>query len=111
MSFLKKSATGALWLVLALSIASCASRPPRSAAELESDQKLEEAVTKQLAADPNLFARHIEVDAYRGAVTLSGFVFETTEPFEAAQVAARVPGVVSVSNQIQLEIMGRGGKR
>ena len=29
----------------------------------------------------------------------------------AAQVAARVPGVVSVSNQIQLEIMGRGGKR
>ncbi|MHB8354160.1 MAG: BON domain-containing protein, partial [Burkholderiales bacterium] len=95
MHILKKTARMSLWFVMAVLIASCATRPPRTATELESDQQLEDAVTKQLARDPNLYARHIDVNAYRGVVTLSGFVFETTEPFEAAQVAARVPGVVS----------------
>ncbi|MDE2259308.1 MAG: BON domain-containing protein [Betaproteobacteria bacterium] len=100
-----------LLLALVASIASCATKPPRNSSEIKADKAIELAVTQQLDDDQNIYARHIEVDVYRGVVTLSGFVFEANDLFEAAQVAARVPGVISVSNQMQLEVFGRGGRR
>ncbi len=92
-------------------IASCATKPPRTSSEIKADKAIGLEVTQQLANDQNIYARHIEVDVYRGVVTLSGFVFEANDMFEAAQVAARVPGVISVSNQMHLEEFGRGGRR
>ncbi len=48
-------------------------------------------------------------EASRGVVTLSGFVTESNELFEATRVAALVPGVTSVEDQIELQVFGRGG--
>lgn len=65
---------------------------------------------QQLANDPNIYAEHIEVSVRRGVVTLDGFVMEIKDLDGAKQIAARVPGVTSVNNQMELEVFGRGGK-
>ncbi len=96
-------------LILAAMISACATSPARTAAELEADKKLEIAVTQQLADDPNVFAPHIQVSVNRGVVTLSGMVFDGNEIFEAGRVTKLVPGVISVRNQIEMHISGRGG--
>ena len=98
-----------LFLGLLASGASCATRPPQAASESEVDRRIEFAVTQQLANDPKIYARHIDVSVYRGVVTLSGFVTESSELFEATRVAARVPGVASVEDQMELQMFGRGG--
>ncbi len=97
-----------LLFALVAFIASCATNPPRNSSEIKADKAIELAVTQQLADDHNIFARHIKVDVYRGVVTLSGFVYEANEFYEAAQIAERVPGVISVSNQMEMEMFGRG---
>ena len=102
-----------LWVSLSFSlvafVTSCATQPPRDASQIAADKKIELAVTQRLADDPNIYARHIDVSVYRGAVTLSGFVFDGHELFEATRVAALVPGVTSVEDQMELEMFGRGG--
>ncbi len=97
-------------LALVALIAACASLPPRSPAETEADNRLESAVMHALNNDPTIYARHIDVSARNGVVTLSGFVFEGRELFIAGQIAARVPGVTAVKNQVELEMMGRRGR-
>ncbi len=109
MKYLGKTAAACLALAMAAILASCASRPPRSAAELAADQKIESAVNSRLSQDPRIYAWHIEVSAYKGVVTLSGFVTEASELAEAMQVAARVPGVLSVEDDMELQMFGRGG--
>jgi len=111
MTFLRKIARISMALALVALISACATNPARTAAELETDKKLELAVTQQLAEDPNVFAPHIQVSANRGVVTLSGMVFDGNEIFEAGRVAQGVPGVVSVRNQIEMHISGRGGNQ
>ena len=106
---LKQPIRISLFFALIAFVTSCAIKPPRDASEIEADKKIEFAVTQQLADDPNIYARHIEVSVYRGVVTLSGFVTESNELFEATRVAALVPGVTSVEDQIELQVFGRGG--
>ncbi len=111
MLFAKSMARTLVWIALVASMASCAALPPRTDAEIAADNSLELAVTHQLNASPNLYARHIDVSVYKGVVHLGGYVFENNDLFTAAQVAASVPGVVSVKNQVQVEVFGRGGRR
>ncbi len=97
-----------LMLVLIGLIAACATSPPRSASESAADDKIELAVIQALADDPHVYARHIEVSVRRGVVTLSGFVLGIDDLYEAKQIAASVPGVISVNNQMELMIFRRG---
>jgi osmotically-inducible protein OsmY len=109
---IKKIVRVLLCVVLALSIAACATaQPPRTAEEKLADRQLADAVAQKLSEDPNIYAVHIDVSARAGVVTLSGYVFESNDLFAAPQLAAKVPGVTSVVNQMSLEIMGRGGRR
>ena len=99
---------GISWMLAMVAlITACTTLPPRTPAETEADNQLESAVMQALNNDPTIYARHIDVTAREGVVTLSGFVFQGSELFEAAQIAARVPGVTSVKNQIELEMIGR----
>ncbi len=95
---------------LAAFIAACATSPPRTVDEIAADKQIEIAVKQELADAPNIYAAHIEVSVKRGVVTLSGFVMEAKDLFGATGIAARVPGVTSVNNQMELEVFGRGGK-
>lgn len=97
-------------LMLALTglITACATSPPRSASEIAEDKKIELAVIQALDDDPNIYARHIEVSVHRSVVTLSGFVLGIDDLYGAKRIAASVPGVISVNNQMELMIFRRG---
>ncbi len=110
MSLLRKVFRISLLITAAAFIGACASSPPRTASEIDADRMLEQAVKQQLVDNPNIYAKHIEVSSRNGVVTLGGFVLEARDLFEAQQIAARVPGVTSVKNQMELEMFGRGGK-
>ena len=103
---LKKTNRISLLLILVAFITSCATNPPRNSSEIKTDNAIELAVTQQLADAPNSYLRHVDVSVYRGIVTLSGFVTERDDLAEAVRIAALIPGVTSVSNQIELQVGG-----
>ncbi len=79
----------------------------RGPAEQAADQELAARVEYALLNDPRLYARHIDVDADRGVIRLSGLVWDDGDPFEARRIARAVPGVTSVVSELELV---RGGK-
>src|SRR5690348_6921194 len=62
-------------------------------------------VTDALLQDPRIDSTGVAVSATDGAVILRGTVGSFHQKREAAKAAARVPGVVSVSNRIDVEIL------
>lgn len=64
------------------------------------DAKIVRTVEEKLSAETSLREDRIEVASQNGAVTLNGEVDTATDRSRAAEVAERVEGVVSVSNQI-----------
>ena len=84
----------------------CAAGPVRSEAQRQADRETATRVQAALDADKQLYARHIIVRADNGVVRLSGFVWETPEIYEAKRVAALVPGVSRVVNDLELERNG-----
>ncbi|MDE2260781.1 MAG: BON domain-containing protein [Betaproteobacteria bacterium] len=108
MVFLRMTNRISLSFALIAFVAACATTPPRSPSEVAADKKIELAVIQALNDDPNIYARHIEVTVRRGVVTLSGLVLAIRDLFGATQVAASVPGVISVNNQMELKIFRHG---
>ncbi len=106
MIFLRMTRMILLSFALVAFIASCATKPPRSSSEIKMDNAIELAVTQQLDDAPNSYFRHVDVSVYRGIVTLSGFVTERDDLAEAVRITALVPGVTSVSNQMELIVGG-----
>ncbi len=107
---LRKISIISLLFALVACIAACTTSPPRDAAETAEDKRIELAVIQALADSPSIYARHIEVSVRRGVVTLSGFVLEIGDLFGATQLAASIPGVTSVNDQMELKIFRRGGE-
>jgi len=56
-------------------------------------------------------ARHADVDVRPGVVCASGVVWSAADRCEARRVAANVPGVTGVVNQLELMGGGRTGAR
>ncbi len=56
-----------------------------------------------LKADPNLYARHINVRADNGVVTLGGYVWTPEEMSAAVPITERVPGVTKVVNRMEVD--------
>jgi len=59
-----------------------------------------------LDTDKKLYARHITVRADNGVVRLTGYVWDPPDLIEAKRVAALVPGVSQVVNDLELERNG-----
>jgi osmotically-inducible protein OsmY len=95
----------------ALTAAACATEPARSPAERAADAELAARVEKALLHDPRIYARHIDVDAERGVVRLTGYVWSSEDFYEARAVAATVPGVTAVVSQLEMMVGGRTGTR
>jgi cytidylate kinase len=74
---------------------------PQSRAKLH-DMTLEAHVRAALKADPVTHAVNITLEADAGALVLRGIVVSAEEHAHAAAVAAAVPGVRSVDNQLRL---------
>ena len=101
------SAAAAMVVVLT----GCASEPPRTVGERAADDALTASVEQALTADANIYARHIDVNTRRGVVHLSGYVWSSNELYEAQRIAATVPGVTGVVDQLELVVGGRTGSR
>ena len=102
-----------LKLLTALSLSllgvACASMPPESPAQLEADRALAANVRDALNRDPEFFFRHVDVEAENGKVSLSGYVWSGPAIARADRLASQVPGVTSVSEQLELERNGSDG--
>ena len=89
-------------MVLALGAAACATLPSRTPTERSADAAMAAEVESVLLADPNIYARHIDVTVDRGVVQLAGFVWTNQEYLLARNDAASVPGVRAVNTQMDL---------
>ena len=93
-------------LVLAVAVGSltaCLWGPPKTAEQSQADKELTDQVLTALTSDKTLYARHINVRADDGVVTLSGHVWTTEELAAAPQIAQSVPGVSKVVNRIEVD--------
>jgi len=89
--------------IAVLAASGCAYTPHRTPAERQADNEIAAQVSSALRADPQIFARHIDVWAERGVVHLGGYVWTDTDLFRAKEIAGNVPGVARVVDDLQLE--------
>jgi hyperosmotically inducible periplasmic protein len=68
--------------------------------EYVDDATITTRVKTALARDPEVKAREVNVETFRNEVQLSGFVGTREEAAKAARIAAQVPGVRVVRNNI-----------
>jgi osmotically-inducible protein OsmY len=73
---------------------------------MQADKQTVDEVQSALNRDQVLYARHIIVQADDGVVRLSGYVWNPDDLNEAERVAANVPNVKKVVNQLELERNG-----
>lgn len=71
-------------------------------ASMLDDSTITTRVNHEMLKDQTVKARQIDVDTIGGNVTLTGVVATQNEATRATQIAQRVPGVKSVSNNIQI---------
>lgn len=98
-SFFKIFAT----LFLAAFLAACASTDKEaSTGEFIDDTVLTARIKAAMIKDPVVSALAVNVESFKGAVQLSGFVKTAAERDRAEKIANDVPGVTQVFNSIQL---------
>ncbi len=64
------------------------------------DKEIRSRIKGDLYKDPVVKGTEVKVDSLRGNVQLSGFVDNQAQKDRAGQIAASVPGVVSVHNDL-----------
>ena len=96
-------------LLAAYGVVACSTTPPRTTAERVADADIADRVQAALLADPNIYARHIDVVVDRGAVHLGGYVWEDDDFQTARRDAASVSGVKTVITEMELKRGGLAG--
>lgn len=87
-------------------LTACALESHKSAASSQADRATAQRVESALAADQELYSRHITVRADDGVVRLTGFVWDPPDLVEAERIAEAVPGVTRVVNSLELQRNG-----
>ena len=99
----KRPSRVALAVMLFSVFVGCEAAPRRTAAEQQTEEAISGRVISALSADKVLFARHISVRANRGVVHLAGYVWDVSDLYHAKRIAAAVPGVTRVVDEMELE--------
>ena len=82
----------------------CAGTPTSdSTGEYIDDSAITTKVKSKLIGDETVKAREIDVNTFKGVVQLSGFVDTPEQKSRAAELAASVPGVRNVQNNIAVK--------
>lgn len=90
----------------------CSTPMPRPVEQTRAEEQTADKIYSALNADQTYYFRHVDVRVDQGVAYLSGYVWSTDALYRAKQVAARVPGVRRVVNEMELEREGeRGGGR
>lgn len=88
-------------LVAAPLVTSCAhTATQRTAGQTVDDATITAKVKSQLIADPEVSALNVNVTTFKGQVQLSGYVDNSNQRTRAEQIARKVEGVKSVSNDL-----------
>jgi hyperosmotically inducible protein len=94
-----------LWILMLIAIFGCAAtqEPGKNPVEtMVDDSTITTRVKHVMMKDKVVKARQIDVDTINSHVTLTGAVATPHEAKRATQIAQSVPGVKSVSNNIQI---------
>jgi len=98
-----------------LMLTACAGQPASHQTSPASETRTDEAIAAQvrdvLNADQVYYFKHVDVQVSHGVVTLGGYVWSTPAIYRAKKVAAAVPGVTGVVNQLELEREGLEPRR
>jgi osmotically-inducible protein OsmY len=104
MNITKRVATAIFTATVAFTIVGCSSGPTKeSTGEYVDDSVITTKVKASIFNDPSLKATEINVETYKGAVQLSGFVAQAEDAQKAADIARGVKGVSSVKNDIRVK--------
>lgn len=93
------------FLVAALMVSAlgCASQSePQSPGAYMDDSWITTKVKTAILNEPSLKVMQINVETYKGAVQLSGFVDNAASQAKAVEIARSVQGVTSVKNDLRL---------
>jgi len=92
-------------ILVSLILAACApTATSRSTGQTLDDAALTARVKSEIAQTQGVGeAARINVDTYRGVVSLAGFVDNEEQKRKAEQAAKKVPGVEKVFNNLQLK--------
>jgi osmotically-inducible protein OsmY len=89
---------------LAATMAGCASTDTKEGTgEYIDDTVITAKVKASIFNEPTLKASEINVETFKGAVQLSGFVADPADAQKAAEVARGVKGVTSVKNDVRVK--------
>ncbi|MBT8330975.1 MAG: BON domain-containing protein [Deltaproteobacteria bacterium] len=100
-----------IWIVMLVAISGCANTQESGKNPVETmldDSTITTRVNHAMMKDKTVKARQIDVDTIGSHVTLTGAVATRNEAKRASQIALSVPGVKSVSNNIQIGKRGFG---
>ena len=91
-------------LVVAAMLTACAAEPnSRSTGQTIDDASNTARVKTEIAKDVSVGqSAGVNVDTYRGTVSLSGFVDSQAQAGAVARTASQVPGVQKVDNNLKL---------
>jgi hyperosmotically inducible protein len=94
-----------LFFVLLFAISGCTGTNKAGENRVErmmDDSTITTRINHEMVKDDDVKARQIDVDTIGGHVTLTGVVATRKESTRAIQIAKRVPGVKSVTNNLQI---------
>ena len=97
-------ATLSLIAVAMMSTSGCAGTATRpSTGEMIDDATITTRIKAEFVRDEIVKALAVNVDTFKGAVSLSGFVDTNEQKSRAERIAKTVPGVISVTNNITVK--------
>jgi osmotically-inducible protein OsmY len=87
-----------------LAVTGCASTDNRAGTgQYIDDTVITTKVKASIFNEPTIKASEINVETYKGAVQLSGFVADPADAAKAVQIARGVAGVTSVKNDVRVK--------
>ncbi len=99
----RQPASAAAWLlIIALATPLLLTACGKSVGETIDDATITTRVKTALLNDPDVGGLRIDVDTFKGVVTLSGGVKTAAERDKAVAIAKRTPGVMDVKSSLQI---------
>ena len=103
MTLLKRLSVVLLVLVFGSILGCAGSATQESTGEYISDSWITTKVKAALVEDPQVKATEVNVETFKGAVQLSGFVSSTAAMHQAVRIARDIKGVTSVKNEMRVK--------
>lgn len=89
-------------VAVACALTACATLDDRSADERAADAALAHRIEATLAAEPGLYANHVQVEVRRGVVLLSGMVGDESDLRATLRTCYAIAGVRRVDDQLEI---------